>query len=219
MSDSVHEDHFLGSLKSELDESEDALHPYFVALNSAADTVRANYVNWKLRSTAAAQLFQLLKITDIDGREWTVGAVTGGWFRRDGAKSTWMASMPPTGVTPSVNNVPSWYSKGINNLVLEYIADENAVMQEDMETKGRAEERKDGGLAVANPFQSKEVKGLTVEGEVRKSTAGDTDWLFEEWENSSSTAPQRADDPVASPQTDTQEFPGENLFLPPEDNE
>lgn len=219
MSDSVQEDHFLGSLKSELDESEDALHPYFVALNSAADTVRANYVNWKLRSTAAAQLFQLLKITDIDGREWTVGAVTGGWFRRDGAKSAWMASMPPTGVTPSVNNVPSWYSKGINNLVLEYIADENAVMQEDMETKERAEERRDGGLAVANPFQTKEVKGLTVEGEVRKSTAGDTDWLFEEWENSSGTVTHRADDPVASPQTDTQEFPGENLFLPPEDNE
>lgn len=219
MSDSVHEDHFLGSLKSELDESDDALHPYFVALNSAADTVRANYVNWKLRSTAAAQLFQLLKITDVDGREWTVGAVTGGWFRRDGAKSSWMASMPPTGVVPSANNVPSWYSKGINNLVLEYIADENAVMQEDTETKERAEGRKDGGLAVTNPFQTKEVKRLDVEGEVRKSTAGDTDWLFEEWENSSSTAPHRADDPVASPQTGTQEFPGENLFLPPEENE
>ena len=220
MSESEQEGHFLGSLRSELDDGEDALHPYFEALNSAADTVRVNYVNWKLRSPAAAQLFQTLKISDIDGREWTVGAVTGGWFRREGSKSTWIASMPPTGVTPDFANVPAWYSKGIVNLVGEYLADESDLLKEDSDTKESEANKLNGGLGMANPFQTKEVTRLDLGGEIRNATTSDTDWLVEEWENSQNGAAtdletvQTMDAEAASA-----DFAAEKLFLPPEYSE
>lgn len=220
MSENDQDEHFLGSLRSELDDGEDALHPCFVALNSAADTIRVNYISWKLRSPAAAQLFQSLKIIDIDGREWTVGAVTGGWFRRDGAKSTWIASMPPTGVTPNLANAPAWYSKGIVNLVAEYLADEGTLLREDSDIRESDSLKTEGGLAMVNPFQSKEVTRLNVGEEIRNATASDTDWLFEEWENSQngvSTAPEIVE--TSDEETPSAAFSAEKLFLPPEDNE
>lgn len=220
MSESDQGEHFLGSLRSELDDGEDSLHPYFVALNSAADTVRVNYVSWKLRSAAAAQLFQTLKIIDIDGREWTVGAVTGGWFRRDGSKSAWIASMPPTGVTPNLSNVPTWYRKGISNLVAEYLADAGTLLQEDSDTRESDSIKLEGGLVMANPFQSKEVTRLNIGGEIRNATASDTDWLFEEWENAQkgeSTALETVE--ILDAEASSAYFSAEKLFLPPEDNE
>lgn len=83
---------FLGSLRSELDDSDDVIHPYFSTLVVLSDIVRAQYSNWKLKPEVAARVFQTLRLTDIDGREWTVGAITGGWFRRDNAKSVWSPS-------------------------------------------------------------------------------------------------------------------------------
>ena len=216
MSESDQGEHFLGSLRSELDEGEDSLHPYFVALYSAADTIRVNYISWKLRSAVAAQLFQTLKIVDIDGREWTVGAVTGGWFRRDGSKSTWIASMPPTGVTPNLSDVPAWYSKGMANLVAEHLADSGTVLQEDSDTHESYSVNQEGGLAVANPFQTQEVTRLNVGEEIRNAITSDTDWLFEEWENSrngESTALETGETPGS------EASPAEKFFLPPEDNE
>lgn len=213
-----HDEHFLGSLRSELDEGEESLHPYFVSLNSAADTVRAHYIGWKLRSSAAAQLFQTLKVTDIDGREWTVGAVSGGWFRRDGAKSTWTASMPPVGVTPNLSEVPVWYRDGVISLIAVYLADASTVLQEDSDT--RESGAASSGLLAANPFQNMEGGKLDVGTETRNVTTSDTDWLSEEWENAQNNDQANlGTDKTPGHVPSSEEFSAEKLFLPPEDTE
>lgn len=218
MSENDRDDNFLGSLRSELDEGEESLHPYFVSLNSAADAVRVHYIAWKLRSSSAAQLFQTLKVTDIDGREWTVGAVSGGWFRRDGAKSSWTASMPPVGVTPNLAKVPVWYNDGVTSLIAEYLADESTVLKEDSDT--RESDADSSGLLAANPFQNMEGARLAVGAEIRNATTSDTDWLSDEWENAQSNDQANlGTDKTPGHVPSSEEFSAEKLFLPPEDTE
>ena len=73
-------------------------------------------------------------------------------------------------------------------MVGEYLADESDLLKEDSDTKESEANKLNGGLGMANPFQTKEVTRLDLGGEIRNATTSDTDWLVEEWENSQNGA-------------------------------
>lgn len=210
---------FLGSLRSELDDSDDVLHPYFSTLVVLSDIVRAQYSNWKLKPEVAARVFQTLRLTDIDGREWTVGAITGGWFRRDNAKSVWSPSLAPTGVTPTMVSLPDWVANGLEHVLAENLAD-SASLREESSSNKESTPGADALLGI-NPFQRQDsVPIVALQGKSRAVSSGDNDWLLDEWENAGNAenankvAADEAEDLVKNEQDSLMP---EHLYLPPED--
>lgn len=94
---------FLGGLKSEFDEGY-SLSGIFSSLVAAADNIRNKYVKYEIESDVAAELFAKLKITDINGNEWTIGASSGSWYRRYGNEKKWISSNPPIDIEADVNS-------------------------------------------------------------------------------------------------------------------
>lgn len=210
---------FLGSLRSELDDSDDVLHPYFSTLVVLSDIVRVQYSNWKLKPEVAARVFQTLRLTDIDGREWTVGAITGGWFRRDNAKSVWSPSLAPTGVTPTMVGVPDWVDNGLERILAENLTDSTSLREEDSSRK----ETVSGAdtLIGINPFQRQDsIPIVAIQSQSRAVSSGDNDWLLDEWANAetvSSASDVGADNKEMRTEDARDTIMPEQLYLPPED--
>ena len=207
---------FLGSLRSELDDSDDVIHPYFSTLVVLSDIVRAQYSNWKLKPEVAARVFQTLRLTDIDGREWTVGAITGGWFRRDNAKSVWSPSLAPTGVIPPMVSLPDWVTNGLEHVLAENLADSASLREESSSNKESAPGA--DALLGINPFQRQDsVPIVALQGKSRAVNSGDNDWLLDEWENAGNTDSLTTDKAEDLEKNEQDSLMPEHLYLPPED--
>jgi hypothetical protein len=174
---------FLGTLRSELDDSESGIHQDFEVLAGLVGAVRNAYLTHKLRPEPAAELFKMLRLASVDGREWTIGPTSGAWYERPLGSQTWTQATLPVGVEPSSEPRPDWLSEG----VARQIAAETAAGAEQPRAETLTAEV--GSSPMLNPFQRKEAAGDPVAPRVvadvprLASDAGeDTDWLYEEWE-------------------------------------
>lgn len=89
---------FLGSLRSELD-LDDEVAPNFAKLRDAMRAGLSLYRVGRLTKRELAERLSALVAEDGRGAEWTVGATTGSWYRRVGAR--WMSSAAPA---PSIGD-------------------------------------------------------------------------------------------------------------------
>jgi hypothetical protein len=86
---------FLGTLRSELDDDV-TLDGAFAELLARFSSLRDSYMAGRLEAKAFGRLLRDLRVLDGDGFQWTVGASTGRWYRRnvqDGGQ--WMAAPAP----------------------------------------------------------------------------------------------------------------------------
>lgn len=193
----------LGALRSELDDSDTGMHQAFETLASLAGTVRNAYLTYRITPEKAGELLQELRLAGADGNEWTVGASTGGWFKRRGG-GRWEKSAMPLGVSPAPGSLPVWLEQGIAGRLAEAERSSKEQTPETEETASR-DLFAEGSI---NPFQRKsasEDTGVLETGNPRSSTSsGDIDWIYEEWENTKplrgAKAPAAAAPPVAGVQ-------------------
>jgi len=187
-------DSLLGTLRSELDEGDDGgLHPSFEILAGLVVTVRTAYTSFRVTPEQAARLCATLRLEGRDGNEWTVGVTSGAWYRRRTGENIWQKSPLPINVIPVDGNVPKWLTDGIAG---EILAAEQAAQRE---ANDDAKDANDGNLGgdggdvfsrgAINPFQRKNVEESTLPvvvsntpKTVAHTSAGDVDWILEEWE-------------------------------------
>jgi hypothetical protein len=86
---------FLGGLASPGAPRRSELPPRFAALSGAVGDLFDDYRAGEMDAAEFAEAIASRRITDSRGVEWTIGATSGGWFRRD-SSGTWVAAMPPT---------------------------------------------------------------------------------------------------------------------------
>lgn len=168
---------FLGSLPSEFDDSESGLHRDFEILAGLTGAVRSAYTAHRIRPESAAGLFRLLRLPSADGHEWTVGATSGGWYRRPVGGQSWEPAPSPVGVAPAGDPRPGWLDEGI----ARQIAEAETHTAGDRPAAAPAQE------AVVNLFQPKADDGGTRHVTTTSRIPGtigvqeDIDWILEEW--------------------------------------
>lgn len=172
---------FLGTLRSELDESDTGLHPDFETLAGLVGAVRSSYLSFKIRPEPAAELLQMLRLTSSDGREWTVGATSGLWYTRQADSHGWGQAPLPVGVEPGGKIRPEWLNEGI----AKYLAAAEAAASSEPRANVNAGEQ---NIAI-NPFEHTDMREAptvprAVADKPRSAIAAeqDLDWLYEEWE-------------------------------------
>jgi hypothetical protein len=174
----------LGTLRSELDESDSGIDPGFETLSSLAGSVRTAFLAFRIGPTQAARIFATLRLQASDGNEWTVGPTSGTWYTRRRGETTWRKASMPIGITPVDN--PNWLQTGI---AAQLQAAETEAQAESEAAEAERDETpidpfSQGAL---NPFQRKdlgsEIDGIAP-GAPRTAAGGeDVDWIFEEWED------------------------------------
>lgn len=88
---------FLGTLRSELDEDV-SLDGAFAELYARFGALRNSYDTGKLDARSLGLALRDLRVIDTDGYQWTIGATTGKWYRRnqqDGGE--WTSAQIPAG--------------------------------------------------------------------------------------------------------------------------
>jgi len=207
---------YLGSLRSELDESAD-LDYNFIKLESAFGLVRSAYVSKKISATNAAKLFQKLYITSADNADWTLGSTTASWYRRDYG-GNWVHSTPPIGIVVDTKKLPAWVTKGIESDIegLKIIVEDQPV--------NILETITDVDLKYNKEFTKKTNASLNSYESYQ--TVDDSDWINLEWELTGSPTkpevnlvPTSEDLPVAraeaqSPDSTTAPSPRDGYFNP-----
>jgi hypothetical protein len=122
---------FLGGLRSEFDEGY-VLPPVFTSLLAVADNIRTRYIKYEIDVEQAANLFKELIVKDTNGYEWTIGASTGSWYRRQINEKKWLSSSPPIGVEPDnvdisfdglIHNTSDFENKNTSGLRIEKFLD------------------------------------------------------------------------------------------------
>lgn len=97
VSEEVPREAFLGTLRSELDEDV-PLEGAFAELYARFISLRDSYDTGRIDSRTYGRALRDLRVIDPEGFQWTIGATTGRWYRRnyqDGGQ--WSASPAPTG--------------------------------------------------------------------------------------------------------------------------
>lgn len=84
----------LGLLRSELDDTDASLPPVFADMLSRFLQLRQQVREGQVDRHDAARKFAGLRAIDLNGYEWTLGAQTGGWYRR-AIGGQWVSSLPP----------------------------------------------------------------------------------------------------------------------------
>lgn len=164
----------LGTLRSELD-GDIEIDGSFTSLENSFSKVRQAFIQKKIPSQVAAEFFQRLVIKSSDGSEWTLGASTGSWYRREEGAS-WMQTSPPNGITVDSGNVPSWVYNGIDQDLNKVIEISQKVESEKIvnETK-----KIDEVEVLTTPSESLSNLTYSILSEDKNS---DFSWLDEEWE-------------------------------------
>jgi hypothetical protein len=190
------QDNLLGTLRSELDEDDDGLHPSFEILAGLVVTVRIAYTSFRISPRQAAEICADLRLNGRDGNEWTVGATSGAWYRRRSGETVWQKSPLPINVLPVEGSVPAWMSEGISARIAaaeKNLQDAEVVDAAAVGTDGEEDAAREGddffGKGVINPFQRKNVDESSLPTAVVAaapgmpvSSVGDVDWILEEWE-------------------------------------
>lgn len=88
-------DAFLGTLRSEFDEPE-IVPEGFVRLAEDASMAVEAYKAGRITKKDLAERLSKLRATDVSGGEWTVGATSLRWFRRQGGAGMWVPVPPPS---------------------------------------------------------------------------------------------------------------------------
>lgn len=86
---------FLGTLRSEFDEPE-ALPRGFNQLQENVAALLEAYEDGRLTKRELAERLARQRAVDHDGGEWTVGATTRSWYRRQGPLDMWMQVPAPS---------------------------------------------------------------------------------------------------------------------------
>lgn len=102
---------FLGTLRSEFDTAEE-LAEGWSALATAAEAVKLAYLRRDLTPEQTAEALAQLRLLDTNGSEWTVGATTGEWYRKNPGGTQWMKAPPPSVVMPDLMGAPRWIFEG-----------------------------------------------------------------------------------------------------------
>ena len=166
----------LGTLRSDLDEAPD-IHPAFVALSAAFQSVRLAYTEGRISGEYAATIMKDLRLDGSDGSTWTIGATSTRWYRRRPAAG-WELCSDPEGVVPVVDD-PQRVTDGI----MDRIKAGTSVP--------KAKEIAESAVIAPSPVQAQ----VAVTPSVIAGGREDADWLFSEWEASPT--------PLASPGTPT----------------
>jgi len=93
VNESTTRDAFLGTLRSELD-GDAALEGAFAELYARFGALRDSYDNGRLDVRAFGLALRDLRVIDTDGYQWTIGATTGKWYRRNQQEGMQWASAP-----------------------------------------------------------------------------------------------------------------------------
>lgn len=177
---------FLGTLKSELDDSDEdySLDPAFEQLSILHGAARSAYLEFRLRPDKAAALFKMLRLQGSDGQEWTVGPTSGMWYRRGVGASEWIRASTPVGLTAVYDQEPEWLRDGIGAYLIDHGADPDAEREESRATAAASSYGSDFEHGLVNPFADlQETQQRTTSGKKMEfgKKGEDTDWLLEEW--------------------------------------
>jgi hypothetical protein len=95
---------FLGTLRSELDEDA-TLEGAFAELYARFVTLRDSYDNGRLDAHSFGMALRDLRVIDTDGYQWTIGATTGKWYRRNQQEGgRWTSAPLPAGTGTLVDH-------------------------------------------------------------------------------------------------------------------
>lgn len=86
---------YLGTLRSEFDEPE-TIPTGFTQLQNNISIICKAFLEGKLNERQAAELLVIQRCSDLNGGEWTVGATSGSWYRRQGVDTPWMGVPSPS---------------------------------------------------------------------------------------------------------------------------
>jgi len=86
---------YLGTLRSEFDEPETIPTGFTQLQNNIAIICKA-FLEGKVNERQAAELLVIQRCSDLNGGEWTVGATSGSWYRRQGIDTPWMEVPSPS---------------------------------------------------------------------------------------------------------------------------
>jgi hypothetical protein len=89
---------FLGMAASEVDVE---LHPAFSAVGDAVTEVARRYADGAVDAHRAATVLGDMVVNDVSGNQWTVGSLSGRWFRRLGPSGAWQPALTPVGILPT----------------------------------------------------------------------------------------------------------------------
>lgn len=175
---------FLGTLKSELDDSDEefALDSAFEQLSILSGAARAAYLEYRLRPDKAAALFKMLRLRATDGFEWTVGPTSGMWYRRTVGTKEWARAGLPIGLAPVYDVEPDWLREGIGAYLVQ-----NGSNPEELREEQRASDAATGTPSfesgLLNPFAELKENTRTTGSKAMEfgKENEDTDWLLEEW--------------------------------------
>jgi hypothetical protein len=159
---------FLGTLSSELDDTQQDMDEAFETLATLCGVARAAYLDSRLTPEHAAALFALLRLTASDGQEWTLGPTTGGWFSRPRGSSAWRKAPLPVGLSLAAGGPPAWLTDGIGGYLEAHML---TPVQE-----SPVQER-----PAADPAAAVQAPALAVAPRPAVDANADTDWLLEEW--------------------------------------
>lgn len=102
--ESTARDAFLGTLRSELDEDV-TLEGAFAELYARFGALRDSYDSGRLDARSFGLALRDLRVIDTDGYQWTIGATTGKWYRRNQQEGIQWASAPvPAGTGTLVDH-------------------------------------------------------------------------------------------------------------------
>lgn len=102
--ESTARDAFLGTLRSELDEDV-VIEGAFAELYARFGALRDSYDNGRLDARSFGLALRDLRVIDTDGYQWTIGATTGKWYRRNQQEGGQWASAPvPAGTGTLVDH-------------------------------------------------------------------------------------------------------------------
>lgn len=169
----------LGTLRSELDQDDDGLHPDFGVLADLVLSVRSAYTAWKLTPEQAAGLLGEMVLLGDDGYQWTLGVTSGLWFRRPPG-GVWQRALGPQGVSPVLTDRPEWLVSGVAAKVAA-LQGANRAVADVREDAAQGALPADVGLLPVSDLPPMPLPELQM--------SDDVDWIFDEWENPVAPAP------------------------------
>lgn len=164
--ESMGRDAFLGTLRSELDEDV-ALEGAFAELYARFGALRDSYDSGRLDARSLGLALRDLRVIDTDGYQWTIGATTGKWYRRNQQEGGQWASAPvPAGTGTLVDHtgqasgwaVEDWEQRRARRL------------REDAERARAEEERRETAPAAKRKMSIEEMFDKYVETPEETST-------------------------------------------------
>lgn len=110
---------FLGMAASEVDVE---LHQSFAAVSDAVAEVSRRYADGQVDAHRAATVLGGMMVSDASGNQWTVGSLSGRWFRRLGPTGTWQPALTPVGILPAASAPTQYDLTGLGTTPDAYLA-------------------------------------------------------------------------------------------------